>query len=616
MNAIVGFTVSVGLCPENVQAATQAESRVLDGFAHLGRLSISIGTSQVSFWGHGNLSEWVHILPDGAILALAGSPFGTYTWAQVQDRLAAVRLPDEFELPWDGRVVLLWISADGEEWRMWNDWVGSIPVFYAQIGKGRIASTIEPVVVAGANFSADDIYRPALVSLLVNGHYLSDWTLFEGMKVVPADSFVEWNGQGFHWKRLWTVEPSDKRWETGWDDLVDEMHELSYQAIARVLKTQHTWILPLSSGLDSRLIAVVGADLGVNLNAYAWGERNTTDVVYSQQIARAVNIPWKWIDLGSDYLLKYTRQWADWFGSSIHFHGMYQMSFLDAIQHEPIAPVVSGYLGDSLSNSSRMSFSRTARHQIYDEWLEHWPVSAVAALLKNPIDADIEEIAGLLKREFTWLRGTQHSRESFFELWSRQRLFTNFQATLCDYWRGVVTPFLDRDYARFCMSLPRAARDNRRLLVDVYHRYYGRVSTIPGSYSSDPFIVTGRYLMKRRLVKLLPALADLGVLRGFKEKPLRMDMDCVQVTGRAALWPIDEARPQLGDWLDMSQVDQAYRAVMASTDDIRPLRKLQSVQALAYRLLEKRSANEEIVDGARDTVFECIQTLSSRADAH
>lgn len=586
MNAIVGFTAHVGLCPENVQTAMQAEARVLASFKHLSRLSIAIGASQVSFWGHGNLSEWLHTLPDGAVLVLAGSPFGTYPWAQVQDRLEALQLPEEFELPWDGRVILLWISADGEKWRMWNDWVGSIPVFYAQSGRGRIASTIEPVVVAGADFSADDIYRPALISLLVNGHYLSDWTLFEGMKVMPADSFVEWSGQDFRWKRLWTVEPSDKRWQASWDDLVDEMHELSYQAIAGVLKTQRTWILPLSSGLDSRLIAAVGAEMGANLTAFAWGERNTTDVVFSQQIAKALEIPWKWIDLGRDYLIQYTRQWADWFGSSIHFHGMYQMSFLDAVKREPMAPIVSGYLGDSLSHSSRMRFSLPEGHQIYNEWFEHWPVSALAILLKNPIDADLEEIAGLLRGEFAGLHGSQPNRESFFEFWSRQRLFTSFQATLCDYWRGVTTPFLNREYARFCMSLPRAARDHRRLLVDVYRRYYGLVATIPGSYSSDPAILTGRYLMKRRLARLLPALADVGILRGLKEKPLRMDIDCVQATGKAALWPIDEARAQLGAWLDMSQVDRAYQAVMASRDDIRPLRKLQSVQALAYRLLE------------------------------
>jgi hypothetical protein len=65
-----------------------------------------------------------------------------------------------------------------------------------------------------------------------------------------------------------------------------------------------------------------------------------------------------------------------------------------------------------------------------------------------------------------------------------------------------------------------------------------------------------------------------------------MDIECVQAHGWRALWPIQEARPRLAEWLDLSQVDLAYNAVMASKEDMRPLRKLQSVQALAYRLLD------------------------------
>ena len=64
-----------------------------------------------------------------------------------------------------------------------------------------------------------------------------------------------------------------------------------------------------------------------------------------------------------------------------------------------------------------------------------------------------------------------------------------------------------------------------------------------------------------------------------------MDTECIRATGWDSLWPIPQVVDRLAQWLDVNQLDEAYTAVMASNKDIRPLRKLQSVQTLAYRLI-------------------------------
>jgi hypothetical protein len=359
---------------------------------------------------------------------------------------------------------------------------------------------------------------------------------------------------------------------------------LSHKAIADVLQTQPTWILPLSSGLDSRLIAAVGADLGVNLHAYAWGKPESTDVVYSRQIARTLGYPWKHVDLPSDFLVKYTPQWADMLGSSMHFHGMYQMSFLDALNSEPVGSLVSGYAGDVLSGSSLMQYD--SGNVIYKkDWYMHWDINEAKALLKAPLDDALQEITEEVKKQTESIPGARFTKALLFELWSRQRLFTSFQSTLSSYWRGIATPFLNRDYARFCMSLPKAVHEDRRLLGDVFRRYYGRLAVIPGTYANEPFILTGKYLLKHRIVENIPVSLHHGPFAGFDERPLRMDIDCIQSTGQEALWPLFDNGDQLSDWMDFSLLERDYQAVMKSNTDIRPLRRLQSVQALAYRLL-------------------------------
>jgi len=579
MNSVVGFTIFSNLPENRIKALQVAQDRALAYFA-LQRRSLVLGETYLEVWGRKGMKERIHTLHDGSLVVVIGSPHGKVVSAEMEDNL----LSDDFAIPWDGRVIILRVSADGRRWTMWNDWLGSIPVFHAEVGGSRIASTLEPVTVAAGGFSSDDFYLPGLVSLLINGHFISDWTLFKGMKTVPPDCVAKWAESGFHSQQLWTVKPTEDRWEASWDDLVDEMHELSGKAIADVLKTQPNWILPLSAGLDSRLIAAVGADLGVNFHAYAWGEPESTDVIYSHQIAKTLDISWKRIELCKDFLECYTPLWADLFGSSMHFHGMYQMCFLDAIKSESDAPLITGYIGDMLSGMNAMQHD--TGYIIYKkDWYMHWDVEETRSLLKIPIDEALQEIAEEVKRLVAAMTGGWYSKSLYFALWSRQRLFTSFQSTVSSYWRGTATPFLNRAYARFCISLPRAVHENRHLLADVFRRYYGRLAVIPGTYASQPFILTGKYLLKHRIVEHLPASLHHGPFAGFDDIPLRMDVDCIRATGKKSLWPMYNAWDQLGKWLDVSQLEPVYQAVMSSAEDIRPLRKLQSIQALAYRLL-------------------------------
>jgi hypothetical protein len=167
----------------------------------------------------------------------------------------------------------------------------------------------------------------------------------------------------------------------------------------------------------------------------------------------------------------------------------------------------------------------------------------------------------------------------FLELWSRQRYFSNFSSVLFDYYRGVSTPFMNRDYAQFCVALPRAGLDHRRLLGDVFRSHYGKLAVIPGTYANEPFIRTGRYLLYHRLIEHIPS-----ILHMFERVPLHMDADCVMAHGWDSLWPIPEAWEKLGKWIDTEKLTIAYNAASTSDLDIKPVRKLQSVQALAHAL--------------------------------
>ena len=591
MNSAVGFTATLGIGEKSMAAAVAAQQRAVAHFRWLKRLIIEVGESKVELWAHNDPDSCVHRLSDDTALVLIGSPNGAISWSRVEDQLSWTDASQDFELPWDGRVVLLKISGDGKHWTMWNDWCGSIPVFHTQIGQGRIASTLEPVVVAAAGYTPDDFFLPGLVSLLINGHYLGDWTLYKGTKVVPPDSVAEWDDDGFSWKRLWTVEPSDERWDRGWDDLADEMHELSRRAIADVLKTQPSWILPLSGGLDSRLIAAVGAEMGVELYAYTYGPSGGDETIYAHQVAKALRLPWQRVELGTDYLVKYTRMWADWFGSALHFHGMYQMPFLRCLNSAPPGPIVQGFLGEALAGlhlPGLISAHGNGDHHgpLTGGWI-HWSIEEVKSLLKVPVDGALEQVADEMESQINGTPGAWFQRLMFLDLWNRQRRFVCYQPIMYDYWRGVITPFHNREYARFCLSLPLLALERRRLQAEMFRRYYPKLATIPGTYGALPLTLSRGYIFKRGLAELLPRAFRWGPLREFSPAPNTLDMDCVRASGQAAFWPIYEAWERLAEWFDMSEVTAVQEPAVSG--EPRAISKLAALQPLAYRVLNNRT---------------------------
>jgi hypothetical protein len=128
----------------------------------------------------------------------------------------------------------------------------------------------------------------------------------------------------------------------------------------------------------------------------------------------------------------------------------------------------------------------------------------------------------------------------FIDFWNRQHSFVSYHPMMYDYWKGVSTPYMNREYARFCLSLPRLALEGRRLYKKMLKRYWPEVAKIRGTFSESPLIVTNRYTAKRIAAYLLPRKLRVGPLREFNLAPTNMEPSCVLATGERAIYPLPE----------------------------------------------------------------------------
>lgn len=590
MNYAIGFTSIWRGTEKQVIRAASMHKRVLKYFPDIKQITLTLQETQLTLWGRGNLEDCYRYQPDGSLLVLIGSPLGDYSLQWIGKILEQNNGIRNFQLPYDGRVILLYITSDGNRWTMWNDWLGSIPVYHSYSQTWRVASTLEPVVVAVNGFTKDNICIPSIVLLMTHGHFLGQSTLYSGMEMVPQDSRIEWVEGDYKCQPLCTISATDCHWETGYNYLLYEMHEQARHAIREVLKTEPFWILPLSSGLDSRLIAAVAAEEKVNLETYTWGSATTNDGIYARHVARKLKFPWKRIDLGENYLEEHLEPWASIFGSSMRFHGMYQMSFFDKLRTEPAGKVISGFLGDSLdwaeADEDLFIHSIDERgYKVSSDGYLYWNLEEIRQLMKFPIDSAIDQIEEEIHSTVSQWNGAFFQKIMMLNLWERQRHFTNFQTMLADFYRGIATPYLNKNFARFCFSLPRQMVENRRLLIEMMLRYYADVMSVPGTYGKDPALLTGRYLLKRRGANKLPKQITRYLFpEFFSTKQDNSDVVSVARGGHKALWPIYETMTELSNWVDTKVISDLLLAGFQG--DIRAIQKIQCLQALAYRIAE------------------------------
>lgn len=427
------------------------------------------------------------------------------------------------------------------------------------------------------------------MEMLLYGHFLGTDTLFQNMHTLMPDSVSVWDsGRLVRSRLLWTVGPSDLRFGNSWDELVDEMHERTEKTISEVFKERREWILPLSGGMDSRLFACVGVEKGVKFKAYTYGPERWNETVYAKEVARVLRIPWERIDLGHHYLADFTGVWLDLFGSSLHAHGMYQFAFLKSIEYQQ-KPILHGYMGDPLAgNHLGVLRQGGSPHEKLCHFSQMWRSDELKTLLVFDPTTSLEEISELLQDQLNDLRGAEFQKNMFLGFWNRQRNFISYHPAMYHYWSYLAVPYMSRDYARFCLSLPSFALENRKLQKDMVGRYWPRASKV----KMTSLHVTQKRLSLRGVLKRLIGYGLIGrqvskVCKVLGFAPNTMELDCVWKTGTKALYPLTLKLDQeiFHDRVIRRTVGRALR--LSQPD----YTKASTLQPIVYRMLGQAFAD-------------------------
>jgi asparagine synthase (glutamine-hydrolysing) len=176
------------------------------------------------------------------------------------------------------------------------DRIRSIPLFYAETPQGLCIDSQARRLRTRVN--ADGIDPEAALEIAMGGFSTGDSTLFSELRQIVGGSFVLHEGREVRRRRYYTYDA----WRLGPDrprrDLKRGLEEVTRAIFRKMVDglDGRLVMLPLSAGLDSRLIASALKILNYkNVICFAYGRPGNHEADTSRRVAEALGFPWRFI---------------------------------------------------------------------------------------------------------------------------------------------------------------------------------------------------------------------------------------------------------------------------------------------------------------------------------
>lgn len=368
------------------------------------------------------------------------------------------------------------------------DPVRSIPVFFSPTPDGLVIDVHAGRLAAALGLAA--VNPDGALAIAMAGYTISTDTLWNGLEQLGAGQCLIVDAAGASRKRYHRYEP----WRADLSDdagLRLKLEEVTLNILNKVIASAagRPIVVPLSAGLDSRLIASGLVHLGYrNLRCFAYGLPGNYEARASERIAAALGVPWRFhaytpsvqrrffaSDLHRDYLA-----YADTCCSCPFVQDLgaiYELKRDGYIPDDAI--LINGNSGDYISGmhvpselatpepglSSEQRLRRILDAHI-NKHFRLWQALAMPAndaLIRSRLTRELQE-----EKLSLMAPDVDFAFAEFLEFGDRQCKYVISGERIYEFlgheWR---LPLWDRDYLDFWQSAPLSAKRNQRLYRDM-----------------------------------------------------------------------------------------------------------------------------------------------------
>lgn len=195
----------------------------------------------------------------------------------------------------DGAFCGAWYNHTEKMWRIFNDRLGLIPVFYEKMGD-RLLIGPKAHAVWRAGGGPLRIDAMAVSDLLRTENSTDDHTLIESVKWLEPARQLTWDGSTIQTHAYWDFDFHECE-PRSLTDQADYFIELFKSSLEPYLQAHRPPMLGISGGMDSRTILAVAHELGLTPDCFTAGFSFSEDVRFGKQLAKAAGPRHDWLDI-------------------------------------------------------------------------------------------------------------------------------------------------------------------------------------------------------------------------------------------------------------------------------------------------------------------------------
>lgn len=367
-----------------------------------------------------------------------------------------------------------------------NDRYGLRPHYYIKFdGRIYIAPSVGGLLAVKSGKSRIDRY--GLAQFLLMDQPFGSRTLIEDIKLLPPASLMKFKNSELVFARYWDWPYTDENQEADESEIIEELVRLLLLSVSRRVESKTALGVPLSGGLDSRVLALGAATAGAPFNTFTFGNPKTLDRRIAAKLAKKLNTEhhelYAPIDIRSEYVRKCVNL-TDGMSNLKHFHCLQMLSeiketvgvVLDGIGGNPLSgdhirlENLSGCVSDDFAN--RIYTHRFNPNTYEAEDVVHLGLATTREDFKKIILDPI-------KRRISDCNSHRKANVSdYIDLLERQRRLIISGNILLRSVAEVRTPFFDYDLVDFITRVPPEYRFNRRMIKQALIKMAPELSSI------------------------------------------------------------------------------------------------------------------------------------------
>ncbi|MCL6582624.1 MAG: hypothetical protein K6U11_03215 [bacterium] len=373
-----------------------------------------------------------------------------------------------------------------------NDRYGLFPL-YCQDSEDQFAFASELKALLPVMDGERKVNRSALCDFYNFQFITADDTFLEGVSLLPYATVMEISESGLLQERYWDYPYQNQEKDRGLDELAEEGYLLIRKAVQNQWKTGFKIGIPLSGGLDSRLLGTIASKIAsqnkqrVNF-FHAGSNPRYRETQIAQRVCGSLGGEWHFVDLLSQDISTLIPEVLSLNDSHFSCHQSWLLGVAKRAAREGKANILlDGYcfdaqlgstfsiLGPTPPSEERCKLIRTIYCGLQPELAQQFFTPEFARSLIQVTDENIRRMSKERDGEpvENWLQ--------YFCFVNRARRYTIGNSWVGRNYIESAFPYLDYDLFDFCLRLPSQYRYQSRLYRHIFLRYFPALAKIPWS---------------------------------------------------------------------------------------------------------------------------------------